>query len=141
MIIEQQTNNIYFSELLPAWYLEEFIRIKQILNKYELKPLLLKKTRDIWCRDYMPIQTSVNDFVQFKFDPKYLKGKDSKFQSDPKIVNKANDFPPFLLCVSERFSGCGYATRTGSGRVYKEPGDSGASLNPPVGKIQASPLG
>ncbi len=30
-------------------------------------------TRDIWCRDYMPVQLDRNRFVQFRYDPDYLK--------------------------------------------------------------------
>lgn len=33
---------------------------------------LLSNTRDIWCRDYMPIQTDEKRFVFYKYNPNYL---------------------------------------------------------------------
>src|SRR5262249_27002669 len=31
-------------------------------------------TRDIWCRDYMPVQLAPRRFVQFRYAPDYLRG-------------------------------------------------------------------
>jgi agmatine/peptidylarginine deiminase len=38
----------------------------------------LNKTRDIWARDYMPIQTLKDKFVEFRFDPDYLQGTETE---------------------------------------------------------------
>jgi agmatine/peptidylarginine deiminase len=35
---------------------------------------LLDKTKDIWARDYMPIQVTRDRFVEFRYDPDYLQG-------------------------------------------------------------------
>lgn len=38
---------------------------------------ILQATEDFYCRDYMPVQVSKNEFVQFVFNPKaYLKKSD-----------------------------------------------------------------
>jgi len=34
----------------------------------------LNNTRDIWARDYMPIQVSKDKFIEFRYDPDYLQG-------------------------------------------------------------------
>jgi agmatine deiminase len=34
---------------------------------------LIPDTKDIWCRDYMPVQTRSHRFIQFTYTPDYLK--------------------------------------------------------------------
>ncbi|MDP2089653.1 MAG: agmatine deiminase family protein [Flavobacteriaceae bacterium] len=64
-----------------------------MLKKHGIKYDFLKTTKDIWCRDYMPIQIEKGKFVQFRYEPSYLKD-DLELQSDPKEVCKANNIEP-----------------------------------------------
>jgi len=91
MIIDSETNIVYFSEiLLTNWeFANTCKRITDILDEHHIKYAFLKATKDIWARDYMPIQKGVKDFVQFRYEPSYLKDELEK-QSDPKEVCKAN---------------------------------------------------
>jgi len=91
MITDNQTNIIYFSELLKAK--ESFQKIELILEKHQIKYAFLKDTKDIWTRDYMPIQIDVNSFVQFRYEPSYLK-EYPHLQSNPKVVCESNGFTP-----------------------------------------------
>ena len=95
MITDKDTNIVYFSELLKTK--GEFVlicnRITNILDKYQIQYDFLKGTKDIWARDYMPIQKGVNDFVQFRYAPSYLKDF-LHIQSDPKVVCKENKINP-----------------------------------------------
>jgi agmatine deiminase len=34
----------------------------------------IPKTKDIWCRDFMPVQVDEDTFCQFTYDPDYLRG-------------------------------------------------------------------
>lgn len=44
-------------------------------------------TKDIWCRDFMPIQIEENCFVFYKYTPNYLQDKRwLRFQTDPVAV-------------------------------------------------------
>ncbi|AYA36510.1 hypothetical protein D3Y59_05230 [Hymenobacter oligotrophus] len=36
---------------------------------------LLPKTKDVWAVDYMPIQTELNKFARFTYNPSYLQTK------------------------------------------------------------------
>ncbi|MBU4304999.1 MAG: agmatine deiminase family protein [Candidatus Omnitrophica bacterium] len=72
MITDQETNLIYFSELLPRRHPKFFGELKARLERKGIECLLLPHTKDIWCRDYMPVQVSKNEFVQFKYEPSYL---------------------------------------------------------------------
>jgi len=75
MITDQETNLVYFSDLLPKRHPAFFKELKAILERKRIEYGILPQTNDIWCRDYMPVQVSKNEFVQFKYDPKYLHTK------------------------------------------------------------------
>ena len=66
---------VYMSDLLKERYPETCNRLLQILDKYHVTYDWIKGTKDIWCRDYMPVQTESGKFIQFRYEPSYLKGK------------------------------------------------------------------
>lgn len=72
MVTDQDTDFVYFSGLLPSWYPVFFKGLERILKRLGIRYGLLPLTRDIWCRDYMPIQIDKDNFVQFKYEPSYL---------------------------------------------------------------------
>lgn len=76
MITDSQTNTIYFSKKLEELFPEIASRIFDSLKLFDIKPKILDSTKDIWARDYMPIQVSENKFVEFRYDPDYLQGTD-----------------------------------------------------------------
>lgn len=73
MIPDWQTNTIYFADTLPKKYPDTYARIVDILAPIN-PPLLINKTKDIWARDYMPIQINDEDFIEYRYDPDYLQG-------------------------------------------------------------------
>ncbi len=76
MITEQYKDTVFFSNLFARHYPLEYKQIKQILQQNHVRSGLLYNTADYWCRDYMPVQRYYNDFVQFKYFPDYLQGKE-----------------------------------------------------------------
>lgn len=66
---------VYISELLLERYPETCKNLINILEKHKVNYSFIKGTKDIWCRDYMPVQTESGKLIQFKYDPSYLKGK------------------------------------------------------------------
>lgn len=76
MLRDQDTNTVYLSDLLRTS--EEFEdtcqAIVKVLGKHNVDYRFLPFTRDIWARDYMPVQVSGNKFVEFRYDPDYLQG-------------------------------------------------------------------
>lgn len=76
MIPDSLTNTIYFSDLLRTdeRYSDTFNDLKRVLDASGMQYDFLNKTKDIWARDYMPIQVSKDKFVEFRFDPDYLQG-------------------------------------------------------------------
>lgn len=77
MITDAQTNFVYFSELLNLR--PEFkaisTQLTNILDKHKISYGFLPETKDIWCRDYMPIQVSEKKFIEYRYDPDYLQSK------------------------------------------------------------------
>lgn len=83
---------VYMSDLLRTKFPDVCERLIKILDKHKVKYDFLKSTKDIWCRDYMPIQTESGKFIQFRYAPSYLKGNKEweESRSDVKEVCKVN---------------------------------------------------
>ena len=70
MIPDQQTNTVYISDLLEKQHARILQAFRQLLG---VRLKTIPGTKDIWCRDFMPIQLASNQFVQFKYAPDYLR--------------------------------------------------------------------
>lgn len=101
MIADFETNIVYFSDLLrtKVEFRDLCKEICDILNRHGKKFDFLKGTKDIWARDYMPIQTDKDRFVQFRYEPSYLKGN-LALQSDPKSVCELNNVMPIFSKIN-----------------------------------------
>lgn len=92
---------VYFSALLASQYPETCRRLTDILNRHNIPFAFLEGTKDIWCRDYMPVQTPSGKLIQFKYEPSYL--NDSKYsgsRSDVKHVDKVNGISPIFSDIN-----------------------------------------
>lgn len=75
MIPDWQTETIFFSDLLTnEVYQETYNQLCKVLQEHDITYHLLPKTRDIWARDYMPIQITRDKFLKYRYDPDYLQG-------------------------------------------------------------------
>jgi agmatine deiminase len=101
MVPGKETNTVYFSEILKSdmRYSGTCHALTNLLGNHGIKYHFLKSTKDIWCRDYMPFQTDQEKFVQFRYEPSYLKDY-PELQSDPQEVCKANDFKPHFSKIN-----------------------------------------
>lgn len=74
MISDKDTNTIYFSELLKTVprFSETYNQTVSTLDTFGAKYKFLPATKDIWARDYMPIQINENTYIEYRFDPDYL---------------------------------------------------------------------
>ena len=91
MIIGQETNTVYFSDIVrnSPEFRATFKQIQTILDKHQVSYRFLSSTKDIWCRDYMPIQISEDKLIQFRYEPSYLEN-DLDLQSNPQDILKNN---------------------------------------------------
>jgi len=75
MITDNQSNFLYLSDCLPKIYPTFYKRFEEVISSCRIEYKLLPNTKDIWAVDYMPIQIERNKFVQFVYNPNYLKSK------------------------------------------------------------------
>jgi agmatine deiminase len=89
MIPDNQTNLIYFSDLLrtESRFKSTCNEITRVIDSCGLSYKFLPNTKDIWARDYMPIQASENKFIEYRYDPDYLQSKkDRMLKTSPDLV-------------------------------------------------------
>jgi agmatine/peptidylarginine deiminase len=72
MITDNLTTNVFFSDLLPKKCPILNQHIAEALEANGIHYAYLSETKDIWCRDFMPIQVEEDSFVFFKYTPDYL---------------------------------------------------------------------
>jgi ADP-ribosylglycohydrolase/agmatine/peptidylarginine deiminase len=85
------TNTLYFSGLLPIDAPRLWQELSAVLEEHNIPYQLLPLTKDIWAVDYMPVQVSRSEFVQFRYDPSYLKFK--------KYDHKRTDATPVMTSL------------------------------------------
>ena len=72
MLTDSLTNTVYFSSLLPEKCPILNAHLVDALQKHGILYAYLSETKDIWCRDFMPIQIEEDRFVFYKYTPNYL---------------------------------------------------------------------
>ena len=70
-INDDGTNKVYFSSHLKRFKCWENIR--EALDSQSVQYGILPDTKDIWVRDFMPIQIQQNSFLDYIYNPDYLK--------------------------------------------------------------------
>jgi len=75
MITDSQTNFLYLADTLPNKYPDFYKRFENVLKDCNIPFDFLPQTKDVWAVDYMPIQTDLNKFVRFVYNPSYLQTK------------------------------------------------------------------
>ena len=85
--LDKDVNKVYFSDkvLEKPGISQVYKEICNILDEYGIKHELLQHTKDIWCRDFMPVQMYPDRFVQYVYNPDYLdndKYRDTKTSPD-----------------------------------------------------------
>ncbi len=62
---------VFASSLLVKRHPDVVVKLKEIFRD---RLGWVRGTRDIWCRDYMPVPLAPGRFVQFRYTPSYLRG-------------------------------------------------------------------
>jgi agmatine deiminase len=75
MITDSQTNYLYLADCLPASHPLFYAEMCTKMHEAGIAHELLSGTRDIWAVDYMPVQVSATEYVQFRYYPDYLRTK------------------------------------------------------------------
>ena len=93
MLTDNLTNTVYFSNLLPEKCPILNAHITETLKKHRIPYDYVSGTKDIWCRDFMPIQIEKERFVFYKYTPDYLQDTEYhiRLQTDPLKVFLAEE--------------------------------------------------
>ena len=75
MLPDSLTNTVFLSEWLPEVCPTLYQNLTKVLKDNTVRYRLLGSTNDIWCRDFMPIQTDEKRFVFYQYNPDYLQDK------------------------------------------------------------------
>ena len=90
MTTDNLTNTVYFSDLLPKKCPILNQHIVEALETNKIRYAYLSETKDIWCRDFMPIQIEKDRFVFYKYTPDYLQSPYyRRIQTNPEKVFQA----------------------------------------------------
>ncbi len=89
-------NTVYVSSILKEKFPHAAEELFSVLRKHHVTVKELSNTKDIWCRDYMPVQNRMGELIQFKYDPSYLRGKKDweESRSDVHEVCSSNGIEP-----------------------------------------------
>ena len=75
MLPDSLTNTVFLSEWLPEVCPILYQNLTKVLKDNTVRYRILGNTNDIWCRDFMPIQTDEKRFVFYQYNPDYLQDK------------------------------------------------------------------
>lgn len=73
MIEDSDSNFLYLADCLPKLQPVFYNRLIKVLCDLQIPFDLLPYTKDIWAKDFMPLQIEKSEYVQFIYDPDYLK--------------------------------------------------------------------
>ena len=72
MLTNNLTNTVFFSDWLSTECPKLYQSLTKTLQDNAVDYRILGNTNDIWCRDYMPVQTDEKRFVSYKYYPNSL---------------------------------------------------------------------
>lgn len=84
------TNIVCFSQHLTAY--KCWSKLAAALARQQVDYALLPNTKDIWMRDFMPVQCTPDHFVAYRYEPDYLCGQ-SQYITDWKHVIAPSRLP------------------------------------------------
>ena len=80
-----QTNIVYISDLLKVKFKDTYKRLTKLFDTLDIDWQEVPGTKDIWVRDFMPVQLHNRDFVLYKYYPDYLDDEEyRKTITDPR---------------------------------------------------------
>lgn len=72
-ITDSKTNTVSFSSLITRFRVWKDLKL--VLKKKNIKYSFIDGTKDIWVRDFMPVQITESRYTQFYYKPSYLDDK------------------------------------------------------------------
>ena len=83
---DTMTNFVYISDKLKEFYPRTYSRLTKLFNEMDIEWSEIEGTKDIWIRDYMPIQISDDRFIVYNYNPDYLKDSGEDYLTDSHAI-------------------------------------------------------
>ena len=83
---DTMTNFVYISDKLKEFYPKTYSRLTKLFNEMNIEWGEIEGTKDIWIRDYMPIQISDDRFIVYNYNPDYLKDSGEDYLTDSHAI-------------------------------------------------------
>ena len=83
---DTMTNFVYISDKLKEFYPRTYSRLTKLFNEMDIEWGEIEGTKDIWIRDYMPIQISDDRFIVYNYNPDYLKDSGKDYITDSHAI-------------------------------------------------------
>jgi len=95
-------NTLFFSSLLTRFLNPSWVEnLTTLIKKHTDFNVQFIETKDIWCRDFLPIQVGKNKFVQFTLTKNYYSKKIKHLQTDPSPICQMLGIEP----ITPKFNG------------------------------------
>lgn len=85
---DANTNFVFISDKFKEFFPSSYARLIKLFDEMEIEWGEVEGTKDIWIRDYMPIQISDDRYIVYKYNPDYLKDIGKKYLTDSKTIFK-----------------------------------------------------
>jgi agmatine deiminase len=72
MLADHQANSVYVAGRLQARFPRLWRELEQTLLENGVPLFRLDGAKDLWLRDFLPVQVTADRFVQFRYEPDYL---------------------------------------------------------------------
>lgn len=82
-IQDWDTDFVYISDKLKVYFPDFYHRLCSKFTEMGILFEEIKDTKDIWCRDYMPIQIAPDTFVGYTYSPNYLRSEKNAYPELP----------------------------------------------------------
>lgn len=82
------TDFVFISDKLKEFFPSTYYRLTKLFAEMEIEWAEVKGTKDIWIRDYMPIQISDDRYLVYNYDPDYLKKDGQEYLTDSQTIYK-----------------------------------------------------
>ena len=93
---DKDTDYVYISDKLKVFYPGTYRRLIRLFDKMSIGWGEIAGTKDIWVRDFMPVQLTRNRFLVYDYCPDYLTGSDRDYLTDSQTI--ARGVVPERIC-------------------------------------------
>jgi agmatine deiminase len=125
MIAEWEANGVFLADMLKVRHPALFAQLYATLTSHGVEVRLLENVRDIWARDYCPIQIGPGEFVKFRYESNYLK-ENSELRTGRDVAEQFRELGACRYCALNLDGGNVVASRNKAiltDKIYRENPD------------------